>query len=249
MKSISKNYWCINCVACILGIVLLTQGCKKQHENPVPVRGIFWDYCREKPLSGFKMQLIEFGNNFWGNAEYSNVIAESTTDANGIYDFGAPELDDRERYKYRVFPIYNSDIDKLSIGVGSAAPWNVENTDGSPRLKKETNNWDTIRACSFNLLNGNRYYNLPANANQIDSLFLTVSHKYSESGYIERVFLTYSDLVTYQTFSGTFNQKYCGNWYFKKEKKVNGIWYTETDTVYVEWKTNPAFNDTINWDW
>lgn len=215
----------------------------------MPVRGVYWDYCSEKPLVGFKMQLVEFGNNFWGSNEYSEVIAETTTDANGHYDFGAPELDDRERYKYRVFAILESDRDSLNSGVGNAAPWYLQNTNGSSRLNKETANWDTLRACGFNSLPGTRYFILPTNPGQIDSMFVTVYHKYSNTWDINRVGLTYNDLVSQQTLTATFPINYCGNWYFKKEKWINGIGSIDNDTIYVKWKANPAFNDTINWDW
>jgi hypothetical protein len=246
MKLISKKFWCSSAV--ILSILSFA-GCKKSHQNPVPVRGIYWDYCSEKPLVGFKMQLVEYGNNFWGTNEYSKIIAETRTDANGHYDFGAPELDDRERYDYRVIPIYNVETDSLTSGVGDVSPWYVKNTNGSARLNKESENWDTLRACGFNINIGHRYFILPTNSSQIDSMYLTVFHKFSEPSQIQRNYIEYSTLVANQSFTGTFPFYDCGNWYFKKEKRVNGIWYLDYDTITVKWKANPAFNDTINWDW
>jgi hypothetical protein len=246
MKPISKKFRFSSIL--FLGVLLFT-GCERSHQNPVPVRGIFWDYCSEKPLAGFKMQLVEYGNNFWGTNEYSKVIAETTTDANGHYDFGAPELDDRDRYNYRVLPVIESESDSLNAGVGNAPPWNLKNTNGSSRLNKESENWDTLRACGFNTNPGHRYFILPSNSSQIDSIFVTVYHKYSEPSYIQRNFINYATLVANQSFTGTFNINFCGNWYFKKEKRVNGIWQLDYDTINVKWKANPAFNDTINWDW
>jgi hypothetical protein len=246
MKPISKKFWYSSAVIVAL---LFFSGCRRSHQNPVPVRGIYWDYCSEKPLVGFKMQLVEFGNNFWGSNEYREIIAETRTDANGHYDFGAPELDDRERYNYRVFAVLESDRDSLNSGVGNAAPWYVKNTNGSPRLNKESENWDTLRACGFNTNPGHRYFILPSNSSQIDSFYLTAYHRYSNSSDINRIYLTYNDLVAQQNLSATFPINFCGNWYFKKEKRVNGVWQMDYDTINVKWKANPAFNDTINWDW
>jgi hypothetical protein len=246
MKPISKKFWFSSAFIVAL---LYFSGCRRSHQNPVPVRGIYWDYCSEEPLVGFKMQLVEFGNNFWGSNEYREVIAETRTDANGHYDFGAPELDDRERYNYRVFAILESVRDSLNSGVGNAAPWYVKNTDGSPRLNKESANWDTLRACGYNTNSGHRYYILPSNSSQIDSMFITGYHKYSEPGSIQRNYVDYATLLATQNFTGTFSTNFCGNWYIKKEKRVNGIWFTDYDTITVKWKANPAFNDTINWDW
>jgi hypothetical protein len=247
MKLISKKFWYSSTV---IVLILAFSGCRKSHQNPVPVKGIFWDYFRNKPLTGFKMQLIEYGNNFWGNNEYSEVIAETTTDVNGLYDFGAPELDDRERYNYRVIPVYSSDVDSLTIGVGNAAPWYVKNTNGSPRLNKVDANWDTIRAASFTHRSGRRFYNLPSNPGDIDSMFLTVSHWYDyPPDETDRNFIDYSTLLQYQDVYGSMNNPSCGFFFWRKEKKVSGIWYVDTDTVFVEWKTSPTFNDTINWDW
>lgn len=196
------------------------------------------------------MRLVVFGNNFWGSNEYNEEIAVTTTDANGVYDFGSPELDDRERYKYRVFPVYDSNIDSLTTGVGNAAPWYVKNTDGSPRLNKTEPNWDTIRAASYTLRAGRRFFNLPSTPGNIDSMYLTVWHWYDyPPDETDRNYIDYATLVQYQDVYGNLNNPDCGYYFWRKEKKVNGIWYMDTDTIFVEWKTSPAFNDTINWDW
>lgn len=133
----------------LLIISLLLSTCKKIYYKESTVKGVFWDYCREKPFSGFKMKLVEACYcEFGGRVSYKD-ISETTTDANGVFDFGELKLDKRLKKRfYKVYAVTNED-DSLSKGLGGNVDYpNIKNiSEWFPRAGE--NNYDTLRQCSF----------------------------------------------------------------------------------------------------
>lgn len=216
--------------------------CKKIYYKDTTIKGVFWDYCGEQPLSGYKIKLIE-GYQRGSIVEYKD-IAETTSDLKGFFDFGDLKLDKRKNKFYKVYAFLDSEKDFLSKGLGGNVTYpNIKNVgDWFPKANEE--NYDTLRLCSF--INGDGgYYRLNYIPNDdLDSIYIKRYHKVFNKDIQEHSFS--ATVFTSNTFvHGLIGYNYCGSYHYEFKIRKNGVYKTYEDDIYVKWKSTPPFDYTI----
>ncbi|MES2838555.1 MAG: hypothetical protein V4667_13585 [Bacteroidota bacterium] len=215
--------------------------CKKIYYKTT-IKGVFWDYCGEQGLSGYKIKLIE-GCECGGKLEYKE-IAEVLSDINGVFDFGSLKLDKRSKKFYKVYAVVNSEKDSLSKGLGGNVTYpNIKNIE-SWFPKANYDNYDTLRLCSY--INGKGGY-IRLNYIPTDDL---------DSIYVERYHKVFNlDIYKYSFSSNFFKSNpngfdlvgynYSGSYHYKFKIRKNGVYKTYEDDIYAKWKHTPPFDYTI----
>ncbi|MES2838554.1 MAG: hypothetical protein V4667_13580 [Bacteroidota bacterium] len=211
-------------------ICITFSACKKINYKTTSVKGVFWDYCGERPMPGLKVALLE--GTYKGSGYSIRTIKELTTNTDGTFDFGEFDADKREQKHFYKVVYIASDSDYTSRGLGESQ--GVKNISEWKIIPNTLNN-DTLRICGE--LNFRLQVNPNPPYNATDSLEITFKGKYNNN-FGGEVILKY---IQPDGFVNSYSQVMAGYYDVLIKKVKNNTKSISTSKLYLGWKEHQIY--------
>jgi hypothetical protein len=205
--------------------------CKKINYKATSVKGVFWDYCGERPMPGLKVALLE--GTYKGSGYSIRTIKELTTNTDGTFDFGEFDADKREHKHFYKVVYLAGDSDHTSRGLGGAK--GVKNIS-EWKIIPHSINKDTLRICGRFLFMSR--INPPPPYDLNDSLTIKYTSNYGNN-FGGNILLEF--VKTNGNIGNEPNSVFAGNYDIVITKIKNNVKTTTKSKVYFGWKQHQTY--------